>query len=120
MKAPPEDEWRRLLEPSSVELADTVGRALDRMRRHRPRRERVPLLLALAVGAVLVWMGVSRVGPRVSRPPDSRFPTLTSHGGVVLVVDPERGELLIRGGDRARDGSRAAGRRFLISSRGDE
>ena len=25
MKAPPEDEWRRLLEPSSVELADTAG-----------------------------------------------------------------------------------------------
>lgn len=124
MKTPPEDEMRRLLEPSSVELADAVSRALERIRRHRPRTEQIPPLLAGslagALAVALLWMSVARGGSTDARLPESRALAMTNHGRIVLVVDTETDVLLIRGGERSRDDSRAAGHRFLISSRGDE
>jgi hypothetical protein len=120
MKTPPEEEMRRLLEPSSAELLDTVSRSLERIRRHRPRQGRILLVLAGALAVALLWISLTRDGSPEVRRPESRTLALTNHGRVVLVVDAETDILLIRGGERSRDGSRAAGRRFLISSRGDE
>ena len=87
MRVPPEDAMRRLLEPSSAELADVVSRSLNRIRRHLPRRSSIPLVLAAVLAVALLWIGVTRDGSPEARHPEPRTLALTNHGRVVLVVD---------------------------------